>query len=43
MMFDMKKRSENKELVDIFDENNNYLGYSLERRKDHEKNLKQTL
>ena len=27
------------ELIDIFDENNNYLGYSLERSKVHEENL----
>ena len=35
----MKNISEKKELVDIFDENNNYLGYSLERRVAHEKKL----
>ena len=27
------------ELIDIFDENNNYLGYSLERSKVHKENL----
>lgn len=27
------------ELIDIFDENNKYLGYSLERSEAHEKNL----
>lgn len=27
------------ELLDVFDENNNYLGYSLERKEIHEKNL----
>lgn len=27
------------ELIDVYDENNNYLGYSLERSKIHKKNL----
>lgn len=27
------------ELIDIYDENNNYLGYSLDRKEAHEKNL----
>lgn len=27
------------ELIDVFDENNNYLGYSLDRKEVHEENL----
>ena len=27
------------ELIDIYDENNNYLGYCLERKEAHDKNL----
>lgn len=27
------------ELLDIYDENNNYLGYSLDRKEAHDKNL----
>ena len=27
------------ELIDVYDENNNYLGYSLERKEVHERNL----